>query len=206
MKQSVRLPLLYGGVGDGSGPLSVCWSCWDVISAGLHQTPGLSGWPLGSQKGDGGGGGSCDVGPAEVWSPAKRLEWDLRLNPVVLTDGREAVWNLERSRTGRWQWFLTYFWCGGEWNMRKMKHFRRADVFISLGKPSHQKCGIFSANLRKYYCLVYKNECICLMIDRSICGLGGLCGASVGGRDGYDSLHACETFLFCPPLLKKEKK
>ncbi len=68
--------------------------------------------------------------------------------------------------------------------MRKIKHFRRADVFISLGKPSHQKLGedgIFSANLRKHYCLVYKNECICLMIDRSLCGLGGLCGANVGG-------------------------
>lgn len=87
-----------------------------------------------------------------------------------------------------------------------MKHFRRADVFISLGKPSHQKCGIFSANLRKYHCLVYKNECICLMIDRSLCGLGGLCGASVGGRDGYDSLHAFKTFLFCPPPLKKVKE
>lgn len=69
------------------------------------------------------------------------------------------------------------------WSMKyeKKKHFRRADVFISLGIPSNQKYGIFSANLRKFYCLVYKNEGICLMIDRSLCGLGGLCGAGVGG-------------------------
>lgn len=63
-------------------------------------------------------------------------------------------WRL--SGIGWWQCSLTYFLCCGEWNMRKIKHFRRADVFISLVIPSHQKCGIFSANLRKFYCLVYK--------------------------------------------------
>lgn len=90
--------------------------------------------------------------------------------------------------------------------MRKMKHFRQADVFISLGIPSHQKYRIFSANLRKFYCLVYKNEGICLMIDRSLCGLGGLCGASVGGGMVMTACMPSRHFYFVLLLFLKKKK
>lgn len=85
-----------------------------------------------------------------------------------------------------------------------MKHFRRADVFISLGITSHHKYGIFSANLRKFYCLLYKNEGICLMIDRSLCGLGGLHGASVGGGMVMTACMPSRHFYFVLLLFLKK--
>lgn len=77
-------------------------------------------------------------------------------------------------------------------------------MYISLGLTSHHECGIFSANLRKFYWVVYENKGMWLMIDRSLTALGGL-PALAWGWDGCDSLHAFRTFLFCPSSFKKIK-
>lgn len=53
-------------------------------------------------------------------------------------------------------------------------------MYISPGLTSHHECGIFGANLRKFYWVVYENKVMCLMIDRSLAALGGLCAASMG--------------------------